>query len=221
MEVSMARLTLREIEQYNNYLLTASTIEDNKVMQKLDKYKVFKNNTDFMLKIDEVGVSGRTLWACPGSNKFVEWVSNLRFLGRNGFHRGFYRAGSGFADQLLNTPVETEIDRLADNEVVTHSRGIYGLIMALILVEQGIWDAGATRVISFGAPEPCKRDGIKRLEKAGIEHHRIVTERDFVQHLGMSDHYETHLYVLPTVRSFDHTNYAEAIKLAKVRGMEV
>jgi len=217
----MARLTLREIEEYNNYLLMASIIEDNKVKDVGDGYTVFKNNTDFMLKVDEVGVTGRTIWACLGSNNFVEWVSNLRFLGRNGFHRGFYRAGSGFAEQLLNTPVDHEIDKLSDNEVVTHSRGIYGLIMALLLVEQGIWEAGATRVVSFGAPEPCKREGIKRLEKAGIEHHRIVTERDFVQHLGMSDHYETHLYVLPTVKSFDHTNYAEAIKLAKIRRMEI
>lgn len=75
---------------------------------------------------------GRTLYiTCDGSSTPAEWVSNLRVFTTNGFHKGFYRAAvRGYRD--LKTKLKHPIKYYKRVEWDCHSRGVFGLIMALL-----------------------------------------------------------------------------------------
>lgn len=187
------------------------TLEESRRVEKgesvlRDSSQIVRYKTDFIVVNNHPSV---TEVVVTGSTEPREWISNILAWNRKGFHNGFYRAADGMREQLRRWFWSNSIPI----EVKCHSRGIYGLILAYMMkCEEDLWPN--VSVVSFGAPEPCKRKGLDLLIDSDIPHQRVVTKADFVQHLGLGRHYETGLTLCPNVPdALDHTNYGKALNI--------
>lgn len=173
--------------------------------------KVYEAVTDYLI-IKETDT--KTIVICTGSNTgrsfktVVEWFTNFTAWSKKGFHRGFYNVAKRMAEQLK----DYKWDKSKDVLFICHSRGIYGLILAYMLEKLEV--INAPNVISYGAPECCKRGGYKKLSDSNVNHIRVWTQDDVVTKVGAGVHWSTCSIKLPTVKGIDHISYDKALKKA-------
>jgi hypothetical protein len=112
---------------------------------------------------------------CDGSDKFREWIENL-LAWPTRFYVMFYSYANVVREmvpQILNKTKDTTNKA----RIIAHSRGIFGLGVALKLYDLG-WEI--EEVILYGAPNPGMWRFAKECEKRGIKITFIVVKGDWV-----------------------------------------
>ena len=205
------RPTYKELIEMWSLLDFSNEIEHKKYDPRKAGVTIFKAVTDFLIVLE---APKATYVICTGSNTglsfkaVVEWFTNLHAWNKRGFHKGFYNVANRMYKQLK----DYKWNHNKQVYYVLHSRGVYGSITALKLREKGFITHPI--IVSFGAPECCKDEGIQRMKDAGIEHYRVLTPDDMITKVGASKHYETEVIELPVVKGIDHISYEEALQEA-------
>jgi hypothetical protein len=175
----------------------------------LNTRRVLKVKTDIayitFLK-DEIVV------AFDGTNHLLEWIGNLIFWPKYGFHRNCEKIATEFFrklhEQIAYIPREKR-----NITCVCHSRGGLGLITALYIKKY----TKNTKVVTFGSLRVATKRGIEKLEDQRIEHHRVEAAVDIVDNLPFNlftfKHYQTFKYKMGTVwGKLDHLGFRRALE---------
>jgi hypothetical protein len=112
---------------------------------------------------------------CDGSNRGREWLENLLAWPMITFHGMFYSYGN-VAREMIRDGMSSRL-RKNKLKIVFHSRGVFGLGLALELIDLGF---EVSECIGFGIPHAGCSRLIRECKKRGIKLTFFVVDGDWV-----------------------------------------